>query len=413
MTTKHRHHARLPADRAARARWLALLLDEVRNSDRPLHPAVQDLADFIETDPRAWLLFQQMFEQVPPTDTRDPAGEPQVRDWRTFMRLLDAVIRRAPAFNKTGIVGAPLNALLDRAMATPAGYAAFLMPEVNARLKTVLDEWGRFLRSPDSRHTLTDDPRTGWFGADATKAMPRFAETFACDPSAPHHGFASRDDFFTRRFRPGLRAVADPDDPKALANACESAPFALETGVKRRDRFWIKEQPYSLAHMLADDALTDRFVGGAVYQAYLSATAYHRWHSPTAGRIVKAYTVPGTYYSETLADAQDPEGPHLSQGYITALAARAVVFLEADDPALGLLAMLFVGMGEVSSCEIAAWPGQRVEKGQEIGMFHYGGSTWCLLAGPDTRLAFDLHGQKPGPESEPIPVNARLARAEA
>lgn len=40
--------------------------------------------------------------------------------------------------------------------------------------------------------------------------------------------------------------------------------------------------------MLAHDKLAEQFVGGTVYQAFLSALSYHRWHSPVSGKIVKA-----------------------------------------------------------------------------------------------------------------------------
>jgi phosphatidylserine decarboxylase len=240
-------------------------------------------------------------------------------------------------------------------------------------------------------------------------AMPHFDEDFECDPAAPHHGFTSWDGFFTRRFRPGRRPIASPDDDRVIVNACESAPYRIAHVVKRADRFWIKAQPYSLVHMLAGDPYTDRFVGGTIYQAFLSALSYHRWHSPVSGRVVKAYVEDGTYYAEALSAGFDPAAPNESQGYITELATRAMIFIEADNPAIGLMCFLAVGMAEVSSCEIAVYEGQHVTKGDELGMFHFGGSTHCLLFRPGVALAFDLHGQKPGLSSSNIPVNARIA----
>ena len=53
---------------------------------------------------------------------------------------------------------------------------------------------------------------------------------------------------------------------------------------------------------------------------FLSSFSYHRWHSPVAGRIVKAYVVDGTYYAETRPEGCDPCGPVQSQAYITQLA---------------------------------------------------------------------------------------------
>lgn len=60
-----------------------------------------------------------------------------------------------------------------------------------------------------------------------------------------------------------------------IVNACEAAPYRVATHVDRRAKFWIKAQPYSLEHMLANDELVEKFVGGTVYQAFLSAKSYH------------------------------------------------------------------------------------------------------------------------------------------
>jgi phosphatidylserine decarboxylase len=91
------------------------------------------------------------------------------------------------------------------------------------------------------------------------------------------------------------------------------------------------------------------------------------------------------------------------------LATRALVFIEADNPAIGLMCFVAVGMAEVSTCDITVAVGQHVAKGEELGMFHFGGSTCCLLFRPETLLDFDLHGQTPGLKAKPIPINARIA----
>ncbi|KAK5220250.1 hypothetical protein LTR47_011305 [Exophiala xenobiotica] len=123
---------------------------------------------------------------------------------------------------------------------------------------------------------------------------------FHCDPSDPHMGYKSWDEFFTRYFKEEARPLASPDDDNVIANACESKTYAVARDVKRRDKFWLKGQPYSVVDMLAQDPLADQFVGGTVYHAFLSALSYHRWHAPVSGKLVKAYVVDGTYYSEPL-----------------------------------------------------------------------------------------------------------------
>ena len=106
----------------------------------------------------------------------------------------------------------------------------------------------------------------------------------------------------------------------------------------------------------------------------------------------------------------DPASPNESQGYITEVAARAVILIRADNPAIGLMAFLAVGMAEVSTCEITVSVGQKLAKGDELGMFHFGGSTHCLIFGPQVELEFDLHGQSAGLEAANIPLGAAIAR---
>jgi phosphatidylserine decarboxylase len=402
----------LPSDHAFLARWLEAMIAKTDAERRELQPVIADFRDVIESDPTLFMLFNQMFEQVPkrPPYDRDPTGKPQVRDYQHMLQLLNTILTHAPEFDRTGLVGCPINTIFDWSMGTAAGMAAFLNERVNAELKKVMCAWGRFLGSGKSAYVLNDDPHKGWFGADARHAMPDFEREFCCDPDRPHHGFGSWDEFFTREFRAGVRPVAAPSDDSVIVNACESAPYRIARQVNYRDRFWIKSQPYSILHMLANDALAPLFAGATVYQAYLSPLSYHRWHSPVSGTIVKAYVKDGSYFAEAASHGFDPAGPNDSQSYITEVATRALVFIEADNPDIGLMCVLAVGMAEVSSCQITVYERQRLRKGDQIGMFHYGGSTHCLIFRPGVKLEFDHHGQKPGLHATNIRVNARIAR---
>lgn len=403
----------LPSDQKTLNEWRSDLIRETDNSagKDELLPVIQEFKDLIENDPELFMLFTEMFNQVPkkPPFDKDPVGNPQVRDYNHMLQLMNTLMTRAPEFNKTGLVGFPINAILDWAMGTPAGTTAFLNEKVNRQLKKILNQWAVFLASPDSRYVLSDDPKNGWFGKDAKEAMPNFEDDFICDPDKPYYGFTSWDNFFTRQFREGRRPVASPDDDSVISNACESAPYRLAKDVKLRDQFWIKAQPYSLTHMLGDEALAGQFAGGTIYQAFLSAFSYHRWHSPVSGKIVKTKVLDGSYYAEALSEGFDPSGPNESQGYITQVAARGLICIEADNPDIGLMCTLFVGMAEVSSNEITVYEGQHVKKGDQLGMFHFGGSTHALIFRPGVELEFDLHGQKPGLNSSNIPLSSRIA----
>lgn len=402
----------LPSDQAVLDRWLEDQIRAVDANPMPLRPVVREFKEVLEGDPEIYMFFHQMFGQLPRGGPfrEDPTGASQVRDYKHMLKLINSILTTAPAFNRTGLVGFPINAILNWPMGTPAGFAAFLNDKVNAQLKKILNEWGRFLASGNSCYVLDDDPTSGWFGRDARSAMPDFVKEYQCDPAKEYHGFTSWDDFFTRRFRDGLRPVASRGNDGVIVNACESAPYRIARDVNLYDRFWIKAQPYSLRHMFGEDLVSEKFVGGTIYQAFLSALSYHRWHSPVSGTIVKVTIVDGSYYSETPAVGFDPAAPNDSQGYITEVATRALVLIQADDPRIGLMCFLAVGMAEVSTCDVTVAVGQHVEKGDEIGMFHFGGSTHCLIFRPEVRLRFDLHGQNPGLESSNIKVNDVIAR---
>ena len=146
--------------------------------------------------------------------------------------------------------------------------------------------------------------------------MPNFTSEYVCDPSLRYWGFTSWDAFFTRRFRPWIRPVASPHDDSSIVSACEATLYSLATNVQAHDRFWIKRARYSLTHMLGDDDLAPQFYGGTIYQAYLDAVSYHRWHSPVGGTVMKAYVIPGTYYAASPAVGLETEAVPKGDGLI-------------------------------------------------------------------------------------------------
>lgn len=421
----------MPPDHDAHQKWLGGVIEHVDSTPKDLHPVLKEFQGLIETNPRVYMLIEGMFLEIPRTRRygKDPTGQPQIRDYKHMLQILNHLITNAPSWSdkshRVGLVGLPINAVFDWSMGTPSGYAAFLDPHINKILKKMLDAWGEYLKSPESAAVL-DNSSTGWFGDDGQKDLTavanhargtshKFEELFVCEPNKPHHGFKSWDDFFTRLFRDGARPVAEHDNDNVIANACESSPYKLAHNVNAHDKFWIKSQPYSILHMLANDDLAPQFVGGTVYQAFLSALSYHRWHSPVSGKIVKAYVVPGTYYSEPLFEGPgdpnrrgnsiDMSGETEAQGYITAVATRGLIFIQADNPAIGLMAFIGVGMAEVSTCELTAKEGDHVRKGDQIGMFHFGGSTHCLCF----RQGVKVDGFPKVGKEENVPVRSKLA----
>lgn len=150
-----------------------------------------------------------------------------------------------------------------------------------------------------------------------------FQQIFQCDPQGDpkHWDFKSWDDFFVRKFKniDQIRPVAFPGQSEWIANSCESKPFALQSNAQEYDSFWLKGQAYSVSEMLHGHKFAQQFVGGIVYQAFLSATSYHIWSSPVSGKVVHTEVVDGTYFSEpttkgfTSSEGPDPASPNRVQ----------------------------------------------------------------------------------------------------
>ncbi|GCB05748.1 phosphatidylserine decarboxylase [Ralstonia sp. SET104] len=397
----------LPEGEAKLAAFRAELVAQAlsRPAKTPLVAAVRALANLIDSEPALRMHLACAIDEA-----RDHGYELGYKDSAELLLAIDHTVTGAPRFSETALVVCPLNALLDWPMCMPSGYALFRDRRFNDALKVVLNGWSAFLTGPHSRAHLSTHAPHGWFSPEATRRIGM--AQFLCDPSQPYWGFSSWNDFFTRRFRAGMRPVAGENDSKLIVSACEAAPYNISHDARYEDAFWIKAQPYSLRDIFGPGKshLAKHFAGGSVYQAFLSAYNYHRWHAPVAGTIRDTYHVDGTYYSCAESEGADPEGLNDSQGYSAAMAARAVITIACDDPALGTVGCVFVGMAEVSSCMIDVTPGQKVRKGEELGFFQYGGSTYCLFFEPGVIEAFAV--QPPfSHDTPPMRVNAALARA--
>jgi len=405
----------LPGNSKHLARWLKTTKDEAKKKAAAYHPVIQEFKDLIESDPLLFMYFTQMFEEQPDVPTNSNWGDIKLRDYREMLDVINHVLSIAPIYDHTEMVGFPINAILDYPMITPAGLAAFAVPRVNEMFRKILRAWTEFLDSEASCYVLNDSP-TGWLCPDAWNALG--LDEYQMRPDAPYLGFKSWNDFFIRKFKPGQRPVAVPDDHKVIVSACESQPFAIKSDVSETDTFWAKSQPYSLRHLLNDNYV-DKFVGGTVYQAFLSAKNYHRWHSPISGTVKMLQKVPGTYYAEAPSVGFDEAGPNNSQGYIAHVATRALIFIEADHRDIGLVCLIPIGMAEVSSCVLEQdngeplKVGQHVKKGEQVGYFQFGGSTHCLVFGRGVIASFAAQAIPWGPfgaESANVPVNSFLAK---
>lgn len=370
----------LPSDYESAARLVAALFARVDLSEhREWHPVILAFKALIERDPVVRMNMTAMIDQIP---ARYKEHHPKTVD--QLLAQLNAVLTIAPAYlppegpkETVALVGTPFSAVLIWTMGTPAGFAAYRDEKINAMFKQLLAVWTRFLDSEASTYVIHPGAN-GWQSpaAQAQLHMDEYQHT----PEALHWGFSSWNQFFTRELKPGVRPIQAPEDPSAIVAACDSTVYRISRQVKRQEKFWIKAQPYSLADML-DHHHVDEFVGGDVFQAFLNPFNYHRWHSPVTGTIRQAFVKEGLYFSQSPSEGEDWTDQNHSEAYIAHVQTRAILFIEADNKDIGLICVMPIGMVEISSCIIHDWikPDARVEKGQELGYFQFGGSTHCVL----------------------------------
>ena len=380
----------LPNEEAVLKRWHSIISEEInKRQGMKRHLVIQEFEQLIDEDPVVRMYLTQMIQEIP-----EKYRDYHPKNLQDFLEQLNAVLTVAPPYiapghgEATALVGTPFSAILLWTMGTPAGFAAYRNLKINAIFKKLLCVWAGFLNSSDSRYVLNDSP-SGWQSEAAQKQL--HMEDYQYKPDAPYWGFSSWNQFFTREVKKGARPIAGKNDNKIIVAACDSTVYRIGRNAQAQSEFWIKAQPYSLADMLNNEYV-EQFVGGDVWQAFLSPFNYHRWHSPVEGTIRKAYIQEGLYFSQATSEGQDPTDQDHSEGYIAHVQTRAIFFIEADDPVIGLVCVMPIGMVEISSCVIAddMQPGARVEKGQELGYFQFGGSTHCVLFRPGAIKEFKV-----------------------
>jgi phosphatidylserine decarboxylase len=323
----------------------------------------------------------------------------QPKNLDELVKMLNEIFREAPLFDG---VGPPVYMIMAQAMNSQGGFSAFTKENLNLHFKKMFETWTLYLTSKDSRYVLTKDNEHGWFATAAMDAMMEefpgrtFEQVFICDPLAEYYGYVSFEDFFNRRFRDPAtdRPTGDLSNNAIVSAACESTSYAYQENVQRMDQLFIKDEAYSLVHLLANNYV-DEFEGGTVLQSFLNTTGYHRWHAPVNGTIKQIVDVPGTYFAQapyTIGMSLEPGvvPPFLhSLRFFANTASRQLMFIEADDPQIGLMCFIAIGMTEISTCHATVYEGQHVVRGDELGMFHFGGSSSAMVFSKASKVKFD------------------------
>ena len=190
----------LPTDHAVLGRWLGNTIEVAEKNSAPFHPVVAEFQALIESDPVLYMYFIRMFEEQPRFASPSGSGDVKIQNYQQMLVVINHVLTTAPEYDDTGMVGFPINAILDFPMITSAGLAAFRLQSLNEMLRKVLAVWTEFLDDAKSLYVLNDTP-TGWLSPAAKAAI--HLDEFQTNPDLPYLGFKSWNDFFIRQFKAG------------------------------------------------------------------------------------------------------------------------------------------------------------------------------------------------------------------
>jgi len=205
--------------------------------------------------------------------------------------------------------------------------------------------------------------------------------------------FKTFNDFFYRALKPGARPIADGDRVAVLP--ADGRHLALQN-VDAAAGFYVKGQRFDLTSFLGDAELARKFAGGAMVISRLCPVDYHRFHFPVAGLPGEPRLINGFLYSVS------PIALRRKLDYLWQNK-RMVTLVES--PVFGQVAVCEIGATMVGSIFQSFLPGRAVAKGEEKGLFKFGGSCVITLFQPG-RIKFDADLVKHGAEG--LEVYARM-----
>ncbi len=161
----------------------------------------------------------------------------------------------------------------------------------------------------------------------------------------------------------------------------------------------IKGQEYRISDLLGNAGLAAQLEGGQFVTVYLSPSDYHRVHTPAAGEITAAWSIPGALYSVN---------PVFVSVFKNLFVTNERLVVSMDTPrglvVVVMVAAAVVGKAVLSFSDLATNQGRKtvsrrfepcvfMEKGEELGVFRLG-STVVVLTEKGWSANLALPGKK-------------------
>lgn len=360
------------------------------NTNVSYHPVVKELVEMIKAN--AW---ESKFEEA--LKIAQEANIAEMADIKTvddYLKWIDDLLHWIPKENTTGkavyeyvckfyflLDQGPLLALQNKV--APYDRMKELTP-LSAWMVKYVNILGEFMDTPES---LTPESEKTFYDSPIYNMS---------EALRPRGGWKSYNQLFGRNLKPGRRPVAAISDQTIIVSPADST-FAGQWEIREDSQVQIKGIDWKITELLEDSPYKDRFVGGYFTHSFLNTFDYHRQHTPLAGKVLEARVIQGTVYLEVNAvpvsdDANAPKNIQMKRAFDAPDSAgyefmqtRGLVVLETQ---IGLVAILPMGMAQVSSVVVTAEVGQTLRKGEEISYFQFGGSDIVMVFEAASNVSF-------------------------
>jgi phosphatidylserine decarboxylase len=270
----------------------------------------------------------------------------------------------------------------------PLGSDGHLVQDIEWFSDWLIDyakDWGNFLNTTESFNQeilesfIVDSPafrmQDSMIGTDPKTWRPN-------NPS----GWLTFNQFFARELNPGLRPIASPTDNTVVtapADCTYKAQYPIDADSNIKEVTMKKTHKYAnVKDLLEGSEYADKFANGTFVHYFLGPYSYHRFHTPVAGFVKECYAIHGKVFLDVnLKDGQF-DAPDSSEGGYEFTQSRGVIIVDTTNSPygnVGLVAVVPIGMAQVSSVNMTATINNQYEKGEEFGYFLFGGSDNILL----------------------------------
>jgi len=190
-------------------------------------------------------------------------------------------------------------------------------------------------------------------------------------------------EFFCRTLKKTARPIVEGERVAAFP---ADGRHLIFPNIDQAEGFYVKGAKFTLAELFGENelpldkqSLTQKYAGGAMVISRLCPVDYHRFHFPCAGIPSEPRLINGPLFSVS---------PIALRHNINYLVQNKRVLNELESPVFGSVACFEVGATNVGTIVHTFVPGRPVAKGEEKGLFKFGGSCAITLFQPG-RIRFD------------------------